>query len=116
MLKEKRSYDLVGMLVYCFPHLMSATLLCVDFSAWLRLREPLWVTVTITRTIAKLLPALGVIPYPASANIYLTAGLVGAVTMRALSCFRFFQDLKKCSTLPVYGTRQHAPKPHQGQG
>ncbi|GLC33775.1 hypothetical protein PLESTB_000114300 [Pleodorina starrii] len=75
MVKEGRAHEMVGMALFCAPHFASAALLCAHYGAWLALREPLCVTVTLTRTAAKLAPVLGLLPYPNSARNYLSVGM-----------------------------------------
>ncbi|GIL89126.1 hypothetical protein Vretimale_16179 [Volvox reticuliferus] len=93
MVKELRAHEMSGMLMYCTPHLISASLLCANYDAWLRLREPLFAAVTISRSFAKLLPVLGLLPYPASANNYLSGGM----------------DVLLEGILPAYFERMRAP-------
>ncbi|EFJ49129.1 hypothetical protein VOLCADRAFT_89960 [Volvox carteri f. nagariensis] len=93
MMKELRGHEMGGMVLFCFPHVISAALLCADYSAWLRLREPLWVAVTVTRSLAKLLPAIGMLPYPASASNYLSGGM----------------DVLLEGLIPAYFERMRAP-------
>ncbi|GIL68669.1 hypothetical protein Vafri_21912 [Volvox africanus] len=75
MVKELRAHEMGGMLMFCTPHIISAVLLCANYGAWLRAREVLFAAVTISRSLAKLFPVLGLLPYPASANNYLSGGM-----------------------------------------
>ncbi|KAG2483300.1 hypothetical protein HYH03_017803 [Edaphochlamys debaryana] len=75
MVKEGRAHEMVGMLIFCAPHVLSAVLVCVNYAAWLRCREVLCALVTITRSSAKLLPVLGLLPYPHSSTTYMTWGM-----------------------------------------
>jgi hypothetical protein len=78
MVKELRTHEMASMLVFCASHLVSTVMLCANYRAWLRLREALNGVIIGTRTLAKLLPVLGVLPYPNSAKNYLSGGMVGA--------------------------------------
>ncbi|KAG2446796.1 hypothetical protein HYH02_008356 [Chlamydomonas schloesseri] len=72
MVKETRAHEMTGMLIFFTPHVISAALLCINYAAWLRRREGLAVAVTLTRSSAKLLPVLGLLPYPHSSAKYMT--------------------------------------------
>ncbi|GLI59669.1 hypothetical protein VaNZ11_001608 [Volvox africanus] len=75
MVKELRAHEMAGMMMFCTPHIVSAALLCVNYGAWLRAREALFAIVTVSRSLAKLFPVLGLLPYPASASNYLSGGM-----------------------------------------
>ncbi|KXZ42733.1 hypothetical protein GPECTOR_121g433 [Gonium pectorale] len=75
MIKEGRPHEMLGMLMFVAPHALSAGLLCANCRAWLAGREALAAAVTVTRTLAKLWPVLGLLPYPHSSRIYMACGL-----------------------------------------
>lgn len=86
MVKETRAHEMTGMLIFFTPHVLSAVLLCVNYAAWLRRREALVVAVTLTRSSAKLLPVLGLLPYPHSSTTYMTWAMVSRALTAVAAC------------------------------